>query len=118
MRTTVVDFEELVRKCVTTLQAGELADPLILSIRGVTGDLACMADALSRAGRSGDASRLQDSLRCSGKGMGRVHSVQGDCLQRSLQRSRWLAELPRDRGSAQRALRDCGDDRNTIVRAQ
>ena len=45
MRPAVVDFEELVRKCVTTLQAGELADPLILSIRGVTGDLACMTDA-------------------------------------------------------------------------
>lgn len=35
MRQAVVDFEELGRKCVSTLQPGELTDSLILSIRSI-----------------------------------------------------------------------------------
>ena len=38
----VVDFEELGRKCVSTLRPGELTDPLILSIRNVVDDFDCM----------------------------------------------------------------------------
>lgn len=40
----VADFEELGRKCVATLQPGELTDSLILSIRDVTRDFDYMAD--------------------------------------------------------------------------
>lgn len=44
MRQAVVDFEELGRKCVTTLQPGELTDSLILSIRSIADDFDYMAD--------------------------------------------------------------------------